>query len=42
MKKSPSATLSTTNTDQGVNPELRGERPAINRVSHGTAPVSYN
>jgi hypothetical protein len=36
----PSATLSTTNptrTDAGPNPGLRGERPATNRLSHGTA-----
>jgi hypothetical protein len=36
----PSATLSTTNptwNDPGVNPGLRGERPATNRLSHGTA-----
>jgi hypothetical protein len=35
-----SATLSTTNptwTDPGSNPGLRGERPATNRLSHGTA-----
>jgi hypothetical protein len=35
-----SATLSTTNptwTDLGSNPGLRGERPATNRLSHGTA-----
>jgi hypothetical protein len=35
----PSATLSTTNltwTDPGSNPGLRGERPATNRLSHGT------
>jgi hypothetical protein len=35
-----SATLSTTNptwTEPGLNPGLRGERPATNRVSHGTA-----
>jgi hypothetical protein len=32
--------LSTTNptwTDPGSNPGLRGERPATNRLSHGTA-----
>jgi hypothetical protein len=37
------ATLSTTNptwTDPGSNPGLRGERPATNRLSHGTASVS--
>jgi hypothetical protein len=36
----PSATLSTTNptwTDSGSNPGLRGERPATDRLSHGTA-----
>jgi hypothetical protein len=36
----PSATLSTkipTWTDPGSNPGLRGERPATNRLSHGTA-----
>jgi hypothetical protein len=36
----PSATLSTTNLswiDPGANPGLRGERPATNRLSHGTA-----
>jgi hypothetical protein len=36
----PSATLATTNptwTDPGSNPDLRGERPATNRLSHGTA-----
>jgi hypothetical protein len=36
----PSATLSTKNptlTDPGSNPGLRGERPANNRLSHGTA-----
>jgi hypothetical protein len=35
-----SATLSTTNptwTDPGSNPGLRGERPANNSLSHGTA-----
>ena len=39
-KTCPSATLSTTNptwTDPGLNPDLRGERPATNRQSHGTA-----
>jgi hypothetical protein len=39
-KTCPSATLSTTNptwTDLGSNPGLRGERPATNRLSHGTA-----
>jgi hypothetical protein len=36
----PSATFSTTNptgTNPGSNPGLRGERPATNRLSHGTA-----
>jgi hypothetical protein len=36
----PSATLSTTNltrTDPGLNPGLRGEKPATNRLSHDTA-----
>jgi hypothetical protein len=36
----PSATLSTTNptwTDPGSNPGLLYERPATNRLSHGTA-----
>jgi hypothetical protein len=36
----PRATLSTTNptwTVPGSNPGLRGERPATNRLSHGTA-----
>jgi hypothetical protein len=39
-KPCPSATLSTTNltwTDPGSNPGLCGERPATNRLSHGTA-----
>jgi hypothetical protein len=39
-KTSPSATLSTTNPiwiDPGSNPGLRGERPATNDLSHGTA-----
>ena len=38
-----SATLSTTNptwTDPGSNPGLRSERPATNRLSHGTATLS--
>jgi hypothetical protein len=37
----PSATLSTKNPtwiDPGANPGLRGERPATNDLSHGTAP----
>jgi hypothetical protein len=36
----PSVTLSTTNPtwiDPGAMPGLRGERPATNRLSHGTA-----
>jgi hypothetical protein len=36
----PSATLSTINptwTGPGSNPGLRGERPATNHLSHGTA-----
>jgi hypothetical protein len=39
-KTCPCATLSTTNTtwtDPGSNPGLQGERPAANRLSHGTA-----
>jgi hypothetical protein len=39
-KSCPSATLSTTNptwTDQESNPGLHGEKPATNRLSHGTA-----
>jgi hypothetical protein len=37
----PSATLSTTWIDPGANPGLRGERPATNRLSHGTALAVY-
>jgi hypothetical protein len=40
----PSATLSTINPtwiDPGANPGLRGERPAANRLSHGTALSVY-
>jgi hypothetical protein len=40
----PSAILSTTNptwTDPGLNPGLRGETPATNRLSHGTAMYPY-
>jgi hypothetical protein len=40
----PSATLSTTNPkwiDHGSNPGVRGERPATNRLSHGTALVEF-
>jgi hypothetical protein len=39
----PSATFSTTNPtwmDPGANPSLRGERPATNRLNHGTAPLT--
>jgi hypothetical protein len=39
-KTCPSATLSNTNptwTDPGSNPGLRGEKPATNRLSDGTA-----
>jgi hypothetical protein len=39
-KPCPSATLSTTNptwTGPESNPDLRGEKPANNRLSHGTA-----
>jgi hypothetical protein len=36
-KTCPSATLSTTNPT-GIDPGLRGERPATNDLSHGTAP----
>jgi hypothetical protein len=39
-KSCPSATLSTTNptwTDPASNPGICGERPATNRLSHGTA-----
>jgi hypothetical protein len=41
-KTCPNATLSTTNPtwiDPGSNPDLRGERPATNRLSHGTASI---
>jgi hypothetical protein len=43
-KTCPSATLSTTNltwTDPGSSPGVRGERPATNRLSHGTAFISF-
>jgi hypothetical protein len=42
-KTCPSATLSTnlTWTDLGSNPGLRGERPATDRLSRGTAFVTY-
>jgi hypothetical protein len=39
-KTCPSATLSTANptcTDPGSNTGLRGERPATNRLKHGTS-----
>jgi hypothetical protein len=39
-KTCSSATSSATNptwTDPGSNPSVRGERPATNRLSHGTA-----
>jgi hypothetical protein len=39
-EKLPSATLSTTNPTW-IDPGLRGERPATNRLSHGTAFVAY-
>jgi hypothetical protein len=40
-KTCPCATLSTTNpTWTTSNPGLRGERPATNRLSHGTANLS--
>jgi hypothetical protein len=41
-KTCPSATLSITNstwTDPGAKPGFRGERPATNDLSHGTAQV---
>jgi hypothetical protein len=41
----PSATLSTKNPtwiEPGANPGLRGERPATNRLSHGTAEQWYS
>jgi hypothetical protein len=41
-KTCPSATLSTTNpiwVEPGANPGLRGERPASNDLSHGTAQI---
>jgi hypothetical protein len=43
-KTYPSAPLSTKNpkwTDPGSNPGLRGESPATNRLSHGTALKAY-
>jgi hypothetical protein len=42
-KTCPSASLSTTNPtriDPGSNPDLRGGRPAANRLSHGAAQKS--
>jgi hypothetical protein len=39
-KPAPSATLSTTNqtcADLGSTPELRGQEPATNHLSHGTS-----
>ena len=39
-KTRPSAILFTTDptwTDLGLNPDLRGERPATKRLSHGSA-----
>jgi hypothetical protein len=45
VKICPSATLSTTNpiwTDPGSNPGLRGERPATNSLSHGTASSEFS
>jgi hypothetical protein len=44
-KTCPSATLSTTNPtwiDPGANVGLRGERPATNRLSHGTTKYRVN
>jgi hypothetical protein len=44
-KTCPSTTLSTTNptwTEPGLNPRLRGGRPAANRLSHGTAVFGYD
>jgi hypothetical protein len=41
-KTCPSATLSTKNPtwiNPGANPGLRGERPATNDLSHGTASI---
>jgi hypothetical protein len=41
-KTSPSTTLSTTNLtwiNSGANPGLGSERPATNRLSHGTGQV---
>jgi hypothetical protein len=36
-KTCPSAITNPTWTDLGLNPGLRGEKPATNRLSHGTA-----
>jgi hypothetical protein len=33
-KTRPSASTNPTWTDPGANPKLRGERPAVNRLSH--------
>jgi hypothetical protein len=44
-KTCPSATLSTRNptwTDPGSNPVLSGERPATNRMSHGSSLPDFN
>jgi hypothetical protein len=44
-KTCPSVTLSAINPtwiDPGANPVLRGERPAANRLSHGTASEDHN
>jgi hypothetical protein len=44
-KTRPSATLSTVNptgTDLGMNPGLRGEKPASKRLSYGTARLKCN
>ena len=43
-KTCTSATMSTTNptwTDPGSKPGVRGERPATNRLSRGTAQEKY-
>jgi hypothetical protein len=45
MRQNPSATLTTTNfawIDPGSNPDLSGERPATNHVSHSTAFTEEN
>jgi hypothetical protein len=44
-KTCPSTTFSTTNPtriDPGANSGLRGERPATNRLSHGTAAIHHH